>query len=132
MNTTSKSQLQPLTHRVVLGGHLLGHGIQGGSGLGTNPARGHHHHLALLGRELGEDVGLEAPQHDCLLQQQLQLPQVGGAGIIPPPGVLWRRTETHVRPQGPGTGLSPPLTTSSYPALCREHQVALKDEYNTI
>lgn len=91
VSTASPSGSPAQTHRLVLGGHLLGCGIQGRSGLGTEPARGHHHHLALLGRELGEHVGLEAPQHDRLLQQQLQLPQVGGAGVIPAPGVLWRR-----------------------------------------
>lgn len=71
--------LQPRTHSALLGGHLLGRGIQGSSGPGADPAWGDHHHLALFGWELAEDVALEASQHDRLLQQELQLPQVGGA-----------------------------------------------------
>ena len=64
---TSKSPSAALTHSFVLGGHLLGGGIQGGSGPGVDLAWGDHHHLALLGWELGEDITLEASQHDRLL-----------------------------------------------------------------
>ena len=80
--------LKPQTHGFVHGGHFLGCGIQGGSGLGAHLAGGNDYHLALLGRELGKDVALEASQHDRLLQQELQLAEVGGARIIPSPGLL--------------------------------------------
>lgn len=104
-------RLRPETHRLVLGGHFLGRGTQGRSGLGADPAWGHHHHLALLGRELGQDVRLEAPQHDRFLQQQLQLSQAGGARVIPSPGVLWREKRDTARldpPWAKGTGPSRP------------------------
>ena len=63
--------LQPQTHSFLLGGHFLGRGIQGSSGLGADPAWGNDYHLALLGWELGKDITLEASQHDRLFQQEL-------------------------------------------------------------
>ena len=103
---TSKSPSAAPTHSFVPGGHLLGGGIQGGSGPGVDLAWGDHHHLALLGWELGEDVTLEAAQHDRLLQQELQLPQVGGARVVPSPGLLWRQNQDTAceTPQDSGTG----------------------------
>ena len=103
---TSKSPSAASTHSFVPGGHLLGGGIQGGSGPGVDLAWGDHHHLALLGWELGEDVTLEAAQHDRLLQQELQLPQVGGARVVPSPGLLWRQNQDTAceTPQDSGTG----------------------------
>lgn len=81
------------THILTLPGQLLGGGRQSGFDPRVDAIDGHRDHLALLGRELGEDLGLEAAQHQALLQQQLQLPEVGGAGVVPPPSVLGRRRE---------------------------------------
>lgn len=73
-----------------LPGQLLGGGRQSSFGPRVDAIDGHRDNLALLGGKLGEDVGLEAAQHEALLQQQLQLPEVGGARVVPPPSVLER------------------------------------------
>lgn len=78
------------THRFDLH-HFFGRCIQGRLGPGADPTRVDHHHLALLGWKLGKNVRLEPPQHDCLLQQQLQLAQVGGARVVPAPRELRRK-----------------------------------------
>lgn len=85
------------THILPLPGQLLGGRRQSGFGACADAVDGHRDNLALLGRKLGEDVGLEAAQHEALLKQQLQLPQVGGARVVPPPGVLERRPEPKSR-----------------------------------
>lgn len=78
---------------MTLPGQQLGGGRQSGFDPRVDAINGHRDHLALLGGKLGEDLGLEAAQHQALLQQQLQLPEVGGAGVVPPPSVLGRRRE---------------------------------------
>lgn len=85
------------THILTLPGQLLGSSRQSGFGPRIDAIDGHRDNLALLGGKLGEDVGLEAAQHQALLQQQLQLPEVGGARVVPPPSVLQRRAEPRTR-----------------------------------
>lgn len=104
MNLTNKASCAPssvfsfsgqttCTHILTLPGQQLGGGRQSGFDPRVDAINGHRDHLALLGGKLGEDLGLKAAQHQALLQQQLQLPEVGGAGVIPPPSVLGRRRE---------------------------------------
>lgn len=52
-------------------GQLLGCSREGSFHTATDPFYGYCDHLALLGRELGQDIRLEAAQHQTLLQQQL-------------------------------------------------------------
>lgn len=76
------------THVSVALGEVLGRGGQGGLGVGGDAIRRHGDHLALLGRKLGKDVALEAPEHEGLLQKELQLGEVRRARVIPAPRQL--------------------------------------------
>lgn len=69
-------------------GQILRGGRQCSFGACVDSVGGDDDDLALLGGQLGEDLGLEAAQHQALLQQQTQLRQVGRARVVPAPRML--------------------------------------------
>lgn len=67
---------------------LFGSSWQSGFYASVDAVYSHCDDLALFSGKLREDFRLEAAQHQTLLQQQLQLPKVRRARVVPAPGHL--------------------------------------------
>lgn len=78
-------------------GQLLGSSGQSSFYAGVDTIYGHCDNLALFSRKLGEDIALEAAQHQRLVKEQPQLSEVRRARVVPPPSRLEERDKEGYR-----------------------------------